>query len=160
MIAFIVFLHKDIVFYWDLFTISRALKVYFEQNNSYPRHLDVLVGHSLVRKDVSKHAGYSVADHGGSFTLAYKTPQGNIVHSGPPFSHITREAKIDLLKNALFFYYGLNKSYPRKLEGAFLEAISPELAEEISKGLYSYSVSEDLQHYTLDGNIVGPPGKT
>jgi hypothetical protein len=150
----------DILGHWEVYRVRRALGIYFDAHHVYPQNLEVLMAETLLSAKPSAQIGYSVSRHGGNFTLAYRTAEGNVVCGGPSWQEITHDAKLNLLRTALGLYYDSYNQYPMYLEGEFVRDFLGEetdLGRAIDEKVFSYSVAEGLQEFSLDGKTFGPP---
>jgi len=73
-----------------------------------------------------------------------------------PFSEESQHVKLMRLQESLMQHYRRHGHFPRSLL-EFAHESGSYCNQEISEGDYSYSASEDLQSFTLEGDTFGPP---
>ncbi len=75
---------------------------------------------------------------------------------GSPLSEMSREQMTIRLRIILKGYYSANGRYPKELHEIPHKATGSEWEEIMRRGL-AYSVSEDFQSFTLEGDTFGQP---
>jgi hypothetical protein len=135
--------------------VKEALRVYFFDHGRYFENLDVVFEEYGLRKELLNNIGYGRRHDYGSYTLSYSDEHIHALYGGPPWSEQSHKAKLNELRYGLRSYYREHGRFPRDLY-EYAGDDWPELTHEIDKGQYSYSVSEDLQSFTLDSKSSGP----
>ena len=142
-------------------TIRKTLSLYYKDNGRYPQDLGVLVKHYGLKQELTLNCYYFPSDNYGTYSLSYHDKYfwgfvtGFLKLRGPPPSEQSHEVLANSSRFELRFYYAKYGRYPDTL----LEGITPqatELKAAIKKEEFVYSVSEDQQSYSLDGEESGP----
>ena len=145
----------DFVHELEIRNVKEALSSYFAEHHRYPESLDVFVEQSILQRDVQKHIEYFPRYGYGSYKACYKDEQIAVLF-GPPFSEESQHVKLMRLQESLMRHYRRHSHFPKSLL-EFAHKSGSCCNQEISEGNYSYSVSEDLQSFTLEGDTFGAP---
>jgi hypothetical protein len=135
--------------------VTKALSLYFADHQRYPESLEVFFEQSLLQRSIQEHISYIPEHAFGSYRGGYKDERIHISF-GPGLSEVAHNVKLMRLRDRLMQYYRDRGRFPKDLPKLTLEG-SAGCGQEFSEGEYSYSASEDLQSFTLDGETYGPP---
>jgi hypothetical protein len=142
---------------WEARRVRNALSCYFHENGSYPGDLNALVTLSLLEDGSFESISYTPELGYGTYRLSASPWWGHTILPGPPISERSLDENArKLRKLVLKDYYLLNGGYPETLY-EISRHIAWEYWDEIRRREYQYSVSEDLQSFTLEGVTFGPP---
>lgn len=139
----------------EIRNVQEALSMYFAEHHRYPESLDIFFEQSILQGDVQKHIGYVPRYEYGSYEACYKDEQIAVLF-GPPFSEESQHVKLMRLQESLMRHYRRHGHFPRSLL-EFAQKSGSCSTQEIGERGYSYTVSEDLQSFTLEGETFGAP---
>jgi hypothetical protein len=148
---------KDEIISHETGILRDTLASYYAEHGRYPGDLNILVEQYGLEKDVAKHFGYGHDLCYGSYRISFKgKPKGVGVGSYRTiYSEMSDTAKLILLVRELKNYHVFNERFPEDLlEYAHKEGLIFE--DEIRGGKFIYSVSNDLQSFTLNGMTFWP----
>ena len=139
----------------EIQSVTEALSLYFAEHHRYPESLEVFFEQSLLQRSIQARISYAPRYDYGSYMAGYKDEQIHISF-GPALSEVARNVKLRRLRGRLIQYYREHGQFPKDLHRLTLEC-PPGCRQVLSEGDYSYSASEDLQSFTLDGDAFGAP---
>lgn len=138
--------------------LCKALSMYFAEYQRYPRDKATLVKGGFLKEGEVPHTSYMPGLGCGDYKVRGPGPFGLGFHYAdpPPLSETSRDEIVKGLRWVLKDYYSHHRQYPKDLREIPRET-ARGFWEEIRRKEYPYSVSEDLQSFTLDGHCFGPP---
>lgn len=159
--------------------VRKALSLYFAKHRQYPKDMEELVKESFLERGSVKHIAYWPEEGYGSYGLSCPLPEGGCaILAGPPPREVSDEVLVAGWRERLRGYYLDHGQYPKDLQEIVQEIeaesgcrssecnkaipeifrhIASDQYEEFMKRGFDYSVSEDLQSFTLDGKTLGIP---
>jgi hypothetical protein len=140
----------------EIDSVRQALAVYFNEHNRYPENLESLIGKAGLEKRTVERFSYFPEYDYGTFSWEYHGRNRIVFLLPPPLSEQTHHAKVMHIRAGLRNYYMDHGRFPKTLS-EYAQEIGRGLLDEVNTGEYAYSVGEDFQSFTLDGQHFGPP---
>ena len=147
----------------ELNAVQRALATYFAEQGRYPETLDLFIKQGKLRKKSLTNIYYAPIYGSGSYEASWTRGEKDFfgqwpicIRAGAPFSQITQRAKAMKLRDNLRLHYTISGNYPRDLL-VHANNHAHVYVTGIQSGEYEYTVSRDLQSFTMNGEFLGPP---